>query len=336
VNATVIKAAALKTAGFNVAGTGVLTGPSLQLPWSSTGDDDARFQRILRGMLAGFVVLAVAVPFIPVPELKREELETLPPQLARVSLEKKEIPKPQVKKPPKPKVEKQVVKKKPKPKPPKVAEKKPPPVEKPVANLETARQKAATSGLLQFQDDLMEMRASMDVAKVSGASITRGEARAKKLDRSVISSQAKTASGGINTAALSRDTGGVALSGRETTKVKSDLAKAKGLGQHAAQPRSERSARSDEAIRKVMDRNKGAIFAIYNRALRRNPALQGKVTVSMVIEPSGKISDIQLVSSELNDLSLEKKLLARIRMILFGAEDVIRTTLNYSFDFLPY
>ncbi len=311
-----------------------LMGPALQLPWSSSRDQDRRFHGILRIMLGLFVVLALVVPFIPVPELEREELETLPPQLAKVILEKKEIPK-SVVTPPKPEVEKKQPLKKEKPKEKKVVKKKPEPVKKPVPSLETARQKAASSGLLQFQDELMEMRDSMNVAKLGGANITRGTAEAKKLDRSVITSQAKSKSGGINTAALSRDTGGVALSGRATTKVRSELAKAKGLGQHAVQQR-ERSARSDEAIRKVMDSNKGAIFAIYNRALRRNPALQGKVTVSMVIEPDGKVSAVKLVSSELQDKSLERKLLARIRLILFGADNVIRTTLNYSFDFLPY
>ena len=321
--------------GAAVTSSPTLIGPALQLPWSSSSDQDRRFQAILRAMLAVFVVVALAVPFLPVPELEREELETLPPQLAKVILEKKEIPKPEVKQPPKPKVEKKPPVKKKKPKEKKIVKKKPEPVKKPVASLETARKKAATSGLLQFQDDLMEMRDSMNVAKLSGANITRGTATAKKLDRSVITSQAKRKSGGINTAALSRDTGGVALSGRETTKVKSDLAVAKGLGQHALQKR-DRSARSDEEIRKVMGRNKAAIFAIYNRALRSNPALHGKVTVSMVIEPSGKVSAVKLVSSELQDTKLERKLLARVRLILFGADDVIRTTLNYSFDFLPY
>ena len=94
--------------------------------------------------------------------------------------------------------------------------------------------------------------------------------------------------------------------------------------------------RSDDAIRQVMDRNKGAIFAIYNRALRKNPALEGKLVFEMVVNPAGTVTELTLLSSELEDDALSRKILARIRMIQFGAEDVSSTRVNYSFDFLPY
>lgn len=320
-----------------------LVGPNLLLPWYSTSDEDQRFSKVLAAMLVVFCIFAIAIPFIPVPEKTREEKETLPPELARVILEKKELPKPP---PPKPKpIEKKKIEKKIEPKKKPKPEKKPvkKPLKKPEVTLERklerAKEKAATSGLLQFQDDLQAMRDSLDVGNVSSANLTRGDQKAKQVDRSVISSQAKVSSGGINTASLSRDTGGVALSGRETTKVKSKLADQKaraskgstsGKSTNRTQP-----ARSDEGIRKVMDRNKGSIFAIYNRALRRNPALEGKVTVKIVINPNGQVANISLVSSQLDDPDLEKKLMSRIRLINFGAGSVTKTTLNYSFDFLP-
>lgn len=42
-----------------------------------------------------------------------------------------------------------------------------------------------------------------------------------------------------------------------------------------------------------------------------------------------------MVSSDLRNEDLESKILARIRLIDFGAENVGTTTLNYTFDFLP-
>jgi hypothetical protein len=60
------------------------------------------------------------------------------------------------------------------------------------------------------------------------------------------------------------------------------------------------------------------------------------MTVQLVIEPSGKVSAIKVITNELSDPELEKKLMARIRMIDFGAKSVATTTLKYSFDFLPY
>ena len=309
----------------------------LLLPWESSSQEDKRFYRILRYLLIGYVVLAVAVPLIPVPELEREEKEKLPPQLAKVILEKQNLPEP------KPEPKTTTPKPKPEPKeelikPKKVVKKKP--VEKkptPAQIAQKAREKAKTSGLMQFQDDLQSMRDNFQVTTTNTPQLTKASGEAKQLDRSVISSQAKTTSGGINTAAMSRDTGGVALSGRETTQVKSTLAKAGGIGTEAVERESrEKGYRSDDEIRAVMDKSKGAVFAIYNRALRKNPALEGKVTLELVIEPNGQVSAVKVIASELEDRSLESKLIARVRMIAFGTRDVLRTTLKYSFDFFPY
>lgn len=302
----------------------------LQLPWESTLAEDKRYKRFLKHALLAFLAFAVVIPLVPVPEVEREEKEALPPQLAQIVLEEKTLPPP----PPPPVVKKKEPKKVEKPKLEEKVKPKPKPEPRQVEKVQKAREKAAVSGLLQFQDDLADMREDIQLDKVSNAHLTRANASATQMDRSVITQKSAAKSGGINTAALSRDTGGVALSGRETTRVDSPILAA-GLG--TAKSRTDiNPGRSDEAIRKIMDRNKGAIFAIYNRALRKDPTIQGKVVVQMVIEPSGQVSGIKMVSSELGDSSLEAKLLSRIKMILFGTEDVMRTTLNYSFDFLPY
>ena len=90
-----------------------------------------------------------------------------------------------------------------------------------------------------------------------------------------------------------------------------------------------------ESIRRVFEQHKGAIYAIYNRALRSDPGISGKYVFHIVIEPNGRISKITLISSELGVVSLEQKLLSRIRIIDFGPEDVVATPVNYKFDFLP-
>jgi outer membrane biosynthesis protein TonB len=90
-----------------------------------------------------------------------------------------------------------------------------------------------------------------------------------------------------------------------------------------------------ESIRRVFEQHKGAVYAIYNRALRKDPEIRGKYVFHIVIEPSGAISKIELISSELGNNALEQKLLTRIRVIDFGPEDVVATPVNYRFDFLP-
>jgi hypothetical protein len=45
-------------------------------------------------------------------------------------------------------------------------------------------------------------------------------------------------------------------------------------GGRAAHGREQQVARSREEIERVFDVNKGSIYALYNRALRQNPALK--------------------------------------------------------------
>jgi periplasmic protein TonB len=316
--------------------------PDLELPWSSSIEDDKRYTRILWVFIALMLLISIAVTVIQLPEQARAEKEKLPPQLARVLLEKKELPPPKPVEPPK------VEEKKPEPKP----ESKPEPVKKPIEKpkepvkpppkelLEKAREKAANSGVMQFKDDLAEMRDMLQTSAVETAAttVTNSTGEAAQLDRALITSGAKVASGGINSAALSRDTGGVALSGRETTQVKSGLAEGVKTANKATEGNSNgagASARSEEEIRKVMEQHKGAIYSIYNRALRQNAALEGKMVVKIVIDPSGRILAASLVSSELDDKELEAKILQRIRLISFPSSSVARTTINQTFDFLP-
>lgn len=326
--------------------------PNLELPWSSSVGDDQRFNKILLISCVVLLVLSIAVTVINVPEQPRAEREKLPPQLARVVLEKQQLPPPKPIEPPKPEEKKPEPKPEPvKPEPKPVAEI--PPRPKPVtppkepvktppspSALEKAREQAANSGVMQFKDDLAEMREMMQTSAVETATttVTNSPGEAAQIDRAMITSGAKTASGGINTAAMSRDTGGVALSGRETTKVKSGLAETSKKVAAATPGNSDGAggaARSEEEIRKIMEQHKGAIYSIYNRALRQNPALQGKMVVKIVIDPNGRIVEASMVSSELGDPALESRIVQRIKLITFPASNVARTTLNQTFDFLP-
>ncbi|MEQ1804727.1 MAG: TonB family protein, partial [Burkholderiaceae bacterium] len=96
-----------------------------------------------------------------------------------------------------------------------------------------------------------------------------------------------------------------------------------------------KASRSIEEIKLVFERNKGAIYAIYNRALRDEPALQGKVVLELKIAPSGEVIDLKIISTELKAAELERKLLARIRQFDFGAKDVEQMVVTWPVDFLP-
>jgi protein TonB len=328
---------------------------TMQLPWSFS-DEDQRFKKILTVSFIIFFVVSIPVTLIKLPELTRKEKAELPPQLARVMLEKQELPPPKPVEPPKVE-EKKPDEKKPEEKKPveKLVEKAPvkateKPVDRP-RNTDSRSEAVATAKaqaqaeISTFKDDLMEMREALqtDTVETAAATVSNGAGEATQVDRSMINSGKVSGSGGINVNAIggSRDVGGVALSGRETTKVKSGLAEAtkKAAGTGAASGGTGESgggaSRSNEEVRKVMDQHSGSISNIYYRALRENATLQGKVIVRMVIEPSGDISSVSIVSSELNDPDLEAKILSKIRSIKFPPGNAVRTEMKYDLNFAP-
>ena len=152
----------------------------------------------------------------------------------------------------------------------------------------------------------------------------------------MITSKVGTASGGINTSSMSRNTGGSGIAGRNTTRVVSPVA---GIGQAGGgasrSGSSGKASRSREEIELVFDKNKGAIFALYNRALRRDPSLEGKLVLRLTIDPSGTVSFCEIVSSELNDDELERKLVQRVKLFKFESKNVEAITTTKPIDFFP-
>ncbi len=305
--------------------------PEFNLPWDLDRQDRRNLKKWLTVFMVIILTAGIAIPWLPVPEVDRQELEELPPQLARIMLEKPEpvIPPP----PPKPEVVEEEVK--PEPEPEKVIEPEPEKVIEPEPTVADAQEKAKVSGLLAFQDAFADMREAVDVSKLQDTgAIQQGSGEAASIDRSVLTSKHGTRSTGVNVSELSRDTGGVALSGRETTRVEVPEG-SRGEGGVKAPRELDARQRSIEEIRRVFDTNKGAIFAIYNRALRQDPTLQGKVILELVISPTGQVMDVKVVASEIDDEAVVAKIINRIRLFDFGKRDVGTTTISYPVHFLP-
>ena len=98
---------------------------------------------------------------------------------------------------------------------------------------------------------------------------------------------------------------------------------------------SGKASRSREEIELVFDKNKGAIFALYNRALRMDPTLEGKLVLRLTISPSGEVTACEVVSSELGDPDLERKLVLRVKQFKFDAKNVESITTTKPIDFFP-
>ena len=302
------------------------------LPWTRLDEDDGLLRRALQIILAISLIFGLVIPFIPVPEQDRDKVEKLPPRLAQLLIEKqKPKPKPVPKKVEKKKEEKKEEKKKEEKKVEKKKEEKKPEVDR----VAEARKKAASTGLLAFSDELADLRDTSVAALNTNKPLSKGAAQAKVVQRNILTS-GTSGSGGIDTSHLSTGVGRSSLEGRQTTQVESPVDMiAKAGPKPTSSGSSGKPSRTYEEVSLVFDKNKGAIYSLYSRALRQDPTLQGKVVLEITISPSGQVVDCKVVSSELNNKDLEHKLVSRVKLLNFGSRDVEVMIVTYPIDFLP-
>jgi len=305
------------------------------LPWVET-NEDRNFRRLLITLLVIFLVAGLVLDSLTLPEITQRKLVDVSPRLARLILEKQKV------KPPLPKIEKAKPEQKKKAEKPKEKKKdKPEKVKKevPKAKTKAAREVAQQSGLIALSDELADLRESFDLDNIIELpqQTTGKQATELASTSDVLSSQAKQSSGGITTNTLTRKIETSELATRKTTTVTSNIKTTQAANSTGAgTSQSGRTAtRSAEEVERVFQKNKGAIFSIYNRALRKNPSLAGKVVVELTIDPNGRVIKVAIVSSELDDKKLERKLALKIKKFIFASANVPQITVSYPIDFLP-
>ena len=306
----------------------IATLPSPALPWTTLEEDDRRFLRILLVVALLFLLMSVLIPWLPVFQPERPPVEESAPRYVELLLERtppQVMPEPE----PQPVPAQQEVADAPAP----TAESR---RERPRQTApEQAREKAENSGVLAMRDSLAALRGDGPTGQLRQGPLAAGVERREPVERSIVSSKVGGGSGGIDTSTLSRGfgsgSGGTALGGHSTGRVDSPVG-----GLEQAQRRGGKGAgRTNEEIQLVFDRNKSSIYALYNRALRTNAGLQGKVVLKLTIAPSGAVTAIDMISSELRDAELERRLLLRVKAFEFGPKDVPTVTVTYPIEFFP-
>jgi TonB family protein len=300
--------------------------PEPGMPWVEYQEDKS-FRWITLVFLLLFLGIGVVLNSIQLPEVEQKNLVDISPRLAKLILEKQKVIPPPKKELPKQEIKKEVEKKKEKPK------------KKPA----DAREVAQQSGLLALSDELEDLRESFDLDDVLELpQQTSGkEAVIVATASDLLTSTATQSSGGIQTDTLNRTITTSELSQRQTTKVQSKIASndqklAKlSTGTGSGTQKGTSKQRSAAEIERVFHKNMGGIYSIYNRALRKNPSLAGKVVLELTIAPDGSITNVKILSSELGDEKLERKLLLKIKRFKFAKADVAVTILTYPIDFLP-
>ena len=231
---------------------------------------------------------------------------------------------------------------------------------------EVARKKAEAVGVLAFKDAFKDLMKETPVAKLgTEARLTKDSpqiAGTAMAHRSLVSIQAQGgSSGGIASAQVSRNIGngnvdrlggiGIGMNGGSGGGSGGGHGGGKGTGvgigrvsssianlEESSRPVSDGlpPARTDEEIQIVFDRYKAALYRIYNRELRKDPTLRGKILMRIAIEPTGEVSLCEVESTDLASDELVARIVERIRGFNFGPKDgVQQMTILYPIDFLP-
>ena len=298
------------------------------MPWQSEGEDDKRFRRIVAICLLVGLLLGYLIPLwnIPIPD-KVEQIK-VPERMAQLMLERKPPPPP-----PPPQPVKKTQEETPNNKHPKKATA--PKTDK----ARVARKRAERAGLMAFKKDFSELMNTGSVDKKLGAkaSISSLGKTARHATRSLVTAEAGSSSSGINTASLSRDVGGAGtgMKGVAFQRVESAIG-TDFAGDDRPLSGGPGPSRTDEEIQIVFDRYKAVLYRIYNRELRTNPTLQGKMVLRLTIEPDGSVSACKIDSSDMHSPVLEKQIVARVLRFNFGPKKgVPAVTILYPIDFLP-
>lgn len=307
---------------------------SAYLAWDSIGGDRNRNRWLALLALLITLSLSVVMTRVEVPKVDRATAEKVPERLARLVMQKKLEPPPAL--PPKEEVAEEKKPEEAKPDEPE------PPADVAVAKAKEKAQKA-------FSEAKQELAAMQDLASAfdmgeqqlsKGGAAAFGAGGNGAVSRDMITSRAGKGSGGVTMGTASSGGGGYGVAGgaklatAQMAKVASSITESSiGATRKNASGNLERT---QEEIRRMMDRSNGALQAIYQRALRSNPTLKGQIVLRLVIAADGSVTTADLVSSDLHDPEIEKKLLTRIKAINFGAiEGVAVWNDTYTLNFFP-
>jgi hypothetical protein len=202
------------------------------------------------------------------------------------------------------------------------------------------------AGILAFKEQFASMAQDQNAPRLgTDARYSAADDVGQSSSHSVLTTNTPGSSGGIDAGSLSRNVGGgggrggggggMGGPGLQVVRATSSIA---GIG-GGDRPKAHSglgASRTDEEIQIVFDRYKAAFYRDYNRALRSNPTLQGKMVLRLTIEPDGAVSMCQLQSTDMDAPDLVTQVVNRTKTINFGAKDGVQAvTIVYPIDFLP-
>jgi outer membrane biosynthesis protein TonB len=285
----------------------------LVLPWHEEQEQQEKFKKLLKKVIVPIMVVMLVMPLLP--DLSGED-EVEEKVVTKVMLE------PPVLEPtPPPPSE---------PKKQKTQDKRPNAKPKPGANNGVPNMASLSQQLTKMRNSLSQNR-----QQNKNKFVTTSGDKAKS-SRARLGKDSLNSSGGIKSSDITVNAKGAALAAHQSDTVSSSISDVviPTAAEYAYDP--SKSYRDKHSIRREIERYRGgAIYPIYTKALRLNPDMGGRFVFSFTILPSGKVTNVKLVASELSDPKLEKEILAKMKFIDFGKENKAPTPVEYTFSFVP-
>lgn len=91
--------------------------------------------------------------------------------------------------------------------------------------------------------------------------------------------------------------------------------------------------RDNNAINEIVSSHKSSIRMTYEKFLKRDPTLSGKVTVRFTITASGSVTNIQIIENTTGNSEFEEEILRKLRMWKFDPIPEGEVTVSYPFVF---
>ena len=279
-----------------------MTGPQLspELPWLLFREDDRRFRYILCLSLLCSLAMGAIAPYIPVPERSTAAPTELPARRVRL-LEAPVRAEPRVS---------QLVSRPARPDPEAAP--------KPIAETRAARPPVSGTGILALGTALSRLQNRSPRTVTERKQIEAGDGEVES--RPSLLTEDLTDLGGTVKLSVSREEmlGTTDLPDGPTGPL---VGSKSASNPQAGAPVSAESTslRTEGDIQAVLDRHKGEVFTLYNRALRDDPDLQGKLLIRISIDAAGRVTSCSILNSELGATELEQELVALVKGIRFGS-----------------
>ncbi|HBS41949.1 MAG TPA: hypothetical protein DEA26_04660 [Oceanospirillales bacterium] len=174
-----------------------------------------------------------------------------------------------------------------------------------------ARQKARDAVGSDALQALAALRSQVPVAALStsSASLSSNGGQSAQVGSVVNRDAAQSSSGGVDSSTLTTTTTGETLATREVTKVE--------VSEEQTAQNDALRKRTAEELRLVFEGYSVHYDRIYRSALRKNPTLEGTVTLALTIQPNGSVSACEAIKSELDDDGLIRRVESKCRQMQF-------------------